>query len=941
MITHVSEMHHDMFLVSIDTWRDIHENLQCNAKRAFLPCFQTLKKQGKLVSINDVPPNSIVTYVSMERGGYKRSDPKAVRFKTLTRVLERLESGDIGQVDMNAFHTLFYKETYKKTAEEWRHIIPRMYIWFEWFSVPQPTMEDGDTVEALASRRELVSMREDALQSTSAYVEKSDMLIILAPGCVHQDHIDPRTRRKRNMSYRTFRLNGQCVLDLFSSFLSQTKRHPALVVRSAEGVPEFISSLEAQKLSVGGSFFSCCDRNHIDEDGRSIPCAKKLAARVLQRLIDKKVSSLFSYEKTTLARLMACNAHWFLRGLSVVSEDVICNTREELMNEDHGNDGDERALDSFKRRLRWVQSSSDDSTRVESMAWFDEENVSLLTYTSLANELPCVRALLRRIAEVHDESEQLSIVNARVRKEGYVEVGMPGNCTALHLAMFMACPEIVAALLDAGADPFSADQIGNVPFHYAAITGQVKNIGYWLERFPEWDLELPNTTIGGIALGLAVYMGPKKYDTVKRLLNAGASVETLTYSGGSILAAACDNPDADPAVIRLLLERLRIICEGRAGKMVVGNINYRCCTGLRTQSKKWYLIHMLTKTLYRCRAIKSGLLVYLAMNAGATALHFAAINGDIDTIQPLLEHGADLSIRTDLGKTPQDLCHSFPDLEDALTKHQRKMKWARHSSSTVRTVSSTSSSSSISNVASSTTLRNVNLTRRITTASPCLYPMHLISAKLFLEIYGQANMQGTLKAHQRHLEREDLITSDDLPLGSHIIFVSHEWLSYNHPDPKRTKTDVLCRILQRFIDGDIDRIDMDPFQSLFYKCNYSMTASEIQKMMSKTYLWIDWLSMPQTAALPATATEETKARVGAMGWNAIRSIPAYIERSDFVLILAPCGQHADRKDPKTKKGVYTSYRTWRSRGWCLVEFMASFLSRDSSAPMMLVKSAEG
>ena len=200
---------------------------------------------------------------------------------------------------------------------------------------------------------------------------------------------------------------------------------------------------------------------------------------------------------------------------------------------------------------------------------------------------------------------------------------------------------------------------------------------------------------------------------------------------------------------------------------------------------------------------------------------------------------------------------------------------------------------------------------------------------------------GYIGAHQRHLEREDLITSDDLPLGSHIIFVSHEWLSYNHPDPKRTKTNVLCRILQRFIDGDIDRIDMDPFQSIHYNCNYSMTASEIQQMMSKMYLWIDWLSMPQTAALPATATEETKARVGALGWNAIRSIPAYIERSDFVLILAPCGQHADRKDPKTKKGVYTSYRTWRSRGWCLVEFMASFLSRDSSAPMMLVKSAEG
>jgi len=58
------------------------------------------------------------------------------------------------------------------------------------------------------------------------------------------------------------------------------------------------------------------------------------------------------------------------------------------------------------------------------------------------------------------------------------------------------------------------------------------------------------------------------------------------------------------------------------------------------------------------------------------------------------------------------------------------------------------------------------------------------------------------------------------------------------------------------------------------------------------------------------------------GSNAIRSIPAYVERSDFILVLVPGCHHSDRKVP-------TCFRTWRRRGWCLLElyvFLRLFLS---------------
>jgi hypothetical protein len=76
------------------------------------------------------------------------------------------------------------------------------------------------------------------------------------------------------------------------------------------------------------------------------------------------------------------------------------------------------------------------------------------------------------------------------------------------------------------------------------------------------------------------------------------------------------------------------------------------------------------------------------------------------------------------------------------------------------------------------------------------------------------------------------------------------------------------------------------------------------------------------------------AELKASGSKAIRSIPAYVERSDFILILVPSEFHTDRKDE-------TCFRTWRRRGWCLLELYASAMARDSSNPPLLVRSKRG
>jgi hypothetical protein len=52
------------------------------------------------------------------------------------------------------------------------------------------------------------------------------------------------------------------------------------------------------------------------------------------------------------------------------------------------------------------------------------------------------------------------------------------------------------------------------------------------------------------------------------------------------------------------------------------------------------------------------------------------------------------------------------------------------------------------------------------------------------------------------------------------------------------------------------------------------------------------------------------------------------------MILVPSLYHSDRDVP-------TCYRTWRRRGWCLLELYAAAMARDSSNPPLLVRSERG
>jgi len=129
-----------------------------------------------------------------------------------------------------------------------------------------------------------------AVTSMGAYVERADCFVILVPGSIHVD------RRSYNC-YRTFRSRAFCVMEMFAAFLSRRKTHPTLLIRSSGTVPKWISTIDAQTLAVGESSFTCCAKNHEGEFGN---CDREIATAVLDRMIAKKTTHLFSSNNTRM-----------------------------------------------------------------------------------------------------------------------------------------------------------------------------------------------------------------------------------------------------------------------------------------------------------------------------------------------------------------------------------------------------------------------------------------------------------------------------------------------------------------------------------------------------------------------------------------------------------------------------------------------------------------
>ena len=117
------------------------------------------------------------------------------------------------------------------------------------------------------------------------------------------------------------------------------------------------------------------------------------------------------------------------------------------------------------------------------------------------------------------------------------------------------------------------------------------------------------------------------------------------------------------------------------------------------------------------------------------------------------------------------------------------------------------------------------------------YEMEVIRLHTLFKMYG-GQRHPKIGSYEEFEKRGDLIKWDAVPPQATTIYISHEWVGSNHPDPDGTQMYHLLLLLERLQRGEVARTDMDPFHSLVFKQNTTTTSDEWKQVLSaeKTYV---------------------------------------------------------------------------------------------------------
>ncbi|CAE7349507.1 unnamed protein product [Symbiodinium sp. CCMP2592] len=201
-----------------------------------------------------------------------------------------------------------------------------------------------------------------------------------------------------------------------------------------------------------------------------------------------------------------------------------------------------------------------------------------------------------------------------------------------------------------------------------------------------------------------------------------------------------------------------------------------------------------------------------------------------------------------------------------------------------------------------------------TTTFAMTYPMYVVALEVFMKMT-------EVRPHEELLEKGVVIQYNQ-SMGD-VIFVSHQWTSYTHPDPHfhqlRVLQQALTNLLTKMTTVHPQFMNFVPVGS-----RQRLTAEEL--LERKLFLWYDFFACPQLEA--RSDSQDIKPSLQ----NAVDSIPSYVQMSRFFFVLAPVMEHAEN-------GKMLSKHSWRSRGWCRTERVARELTCTDSR-MVVVESAE-
>lgn len=194
--------------------------------------------------------------------------------------------------------------------------------------------------------------------------------------------------------------------------------------------------------------------------------------------------------------------------------------------------------------------------------------------------------------------------------------------------------------------------------------------------------------------------------------------------------------------------------------------------------------------------------------------------------------------------------------------------------------------------------------RSKSTFSVCHFPIFAARASRIVTFNG-------FRVHEDMKDAGDLVEwQDDMGI---LIFVSHQWTSFAHPD----HTGSQFRLLTSMLDLSILTGMLTHCAGFDYHSEPTMEKTGSDKAgelnLANIFVWLDYWSIAQKSK------EQQRA--------AIRSIPAYASSAAIMLVLAPAVNHGDT-------GELLGLASYRSRGWCRAEETVYSLSdiMDGGAP---------
>ncbi len=211
--------------------------------------------------------------------------------------------------------------------------------------------------------------------------------------------------------------------------------------------------------------------------------------------------------------------------------------------------------------------------------------------------------------------------------------------------------------------------------------------------------------------------------------------------------------------------------------------------------------------------------------------------------------------------------------------------------------------------------------------------------------------------HQELLNDGKLV---EIQAGMDVIFVSHQWLSMQHPDPDNVQLQTLQHVLFRLAHGQVD-VENDFELQIVFKERKLRSKNWWKTKMKTMYIWLDYMCMPQLTSvnpnkavsgssescqpdrkllisqcIESSGTQDHRARQcddSKLLAKAVSSLPAYVEMSSIMLVLVPADEHHERK------GEVVDWCSWRRRGWCRLEYIAATLCRKR-LQVMVVKAPQ-